>query len=322
MDKNKKAILFLIFTTLFWGGNFVVGKLVVSTVPPFVMAFIRWGIALIFLIPLLFRGGMPSKALLQKHWKSILTMSITGVFGFNTLVYFAVQYTTSVNASLVNALSPVIILILSSIILHERLNGIQLFGAIFSFIGVLIVVSHGTIQTFLQFQFNTGDILMVIAVILWAVYSIVMKKVTVHIPSLSIIAINALIGWLLIMPFAIWEWTQTELIRFDFTSSVGLLYIGIFASFLAFLWWNEGVIHLGPSKAGVFLNLIPVFAAILSPLILKEGLSSNQLIGGLIVIVGVFITNFDRSNLFLKRNVKNIGRRESDNESTRIDSIS
>ena len=175
MDQNKKAILILLFTTAFWGGNFVVGKVVVGSVPPFVMSFARWSIALLLLIPLLYKKGWPELSQIRQHWKTIVVMAITGVFGFNTLVYFSVKYTTSVNAALVNALTPVVIVLLSTIFLAEKMNSKQIIGVFLSFLGVLVVVSKGSVQTFTSFNFNTGDIIMIVAVILWSIYSILMK---------------------------------------------------------------------------------------------------------------------------------------------------
>jgi len=291
MDPKKKALLFLVFTTAFWGGNFVVGKVVVQFIQPFMMSMSRWAIALSLLIPLLYRQGWPERKTWINHWKSFLFMGITGVFGFNTLVYFAVKYTTSVNAALVNSLTPVVIVILSGVFLSEKLTVKQLMGVFFSFVGVVIVVSQGDIGTFLQLQWNTGDMIMVIAVLFWGIYSILMKRVTVTIDSLTATTFSAIIGWLLLIPFAIWEVMQTNHLQWNITSITGLLYIGVFASVLAFLGWNEGVIQLGPGKASVFINLIPVFAAIFSFIFLHEGLSLYQLLGGGFVITGVLITN-------------------------------
>lgn len=290
MDQKKKAIIYLLFTTAFWGGNFVIGRVVVQYLSPFMMSFGRWTIALSLLIPLMVKKGLPNREELIKHWKSILIMAITGVFGFNTLVYFAVKYTTSVNAALVNSLTPVVIVILSALFLAERLTARQLSGVFLSLIGVLVVISQGSLQTFFPLQLNLGDMIMVVAVFLWGIYSILMKKVTKTISSLTVTTLSAIIGWILLIPFAVWEFISADLIQLNLTSISGLFYIGIFASVLAFLGWNEGVIHLGPGKSSVFLNLIPVFAALFSFVFLHEGLSWYQLIGGFLVVMGVMMT--------------------------------
>ncbi len=291
MNKKQKAYIILLFTTAFWGGNFVFGKVVVATIPPFIMSFTRWTIALSLLIPLLYKIGWPEYKQIRGYLKYIFIMAITGVFGFNTLVYFSVKYTTSVNAALVNSLSPVAIVILSSIFLTEKLSFKQFIGIFISFTGVLVVISQGNFQTFQELHFNIGDLLMMIAVLLWAIYSIFMKKLTVHLKSITITTISAIFGWLLLAPFALWEIFHTSSIKFSGTSVAGLIYIGVFASVLAFLGWNEGVIHLGPGKSSVFLNLIPVFAAIFSFIFLQEKLLMHQIIGGIVVISGVLITN-------------------------------
>ncbi len=297
MNSNLKATILLLLTTVFWGGNFVIGKVVVQTIPPFIMAFFRWGIALVFLGALVYKEGLPSKLLIKKYWLEIGIMALSGISAFNTLVYFAVKYTTSVNAALVNALSPMVILILSTIVIKEKLGWFQGFGGLLSFLGVLTVISRGDLSVLLHWDFNLGDLLMIIAVILWGIYSILMKKVTAEISSIQVTSISAFIGWIALIPFALYEYIQVKPLHFNLVNISGLLYIGIFASFLAFLWWNKGVIQLGAGKAAVFLNLIPFFAALLSYLFLKDQLVHTQIIGGILIISGVMLAN---SNQWMK----------------------
>ena len=293
MEPKKMALLILLITTAFWGGNFVVGKVVVNYIPPFMMSLGRWIIALFLLIPMLYKKGWPKFDEWKGYWFQITILSLSGIVGFTTLVYFAVKYTTAVNAALVNSLTPAVIVLLSWIVLSERLTKIQLLGILVSIIGVIIVISRGSAATFINFQFNIGDLLMIIAVILWGIYSIIMKKLTVHLSSLAVTTLSAIIAMMFLLPLTFWELINTERVIFNATTVFGLIYIGVFASVLAFLGWNNGVIKLGPGKAGVFINLIPVYAALFSFLFLNEKLQIHQITGGIIVIIGVLITNYN-----------------------------
>ena len=266
-------VVLLIIATILWGGNFVIGRAVANDLPPFTLAFFRWCVALIVFLPIIYTALKREWPQIKKHWAIVLVLGFTGVASFNTLVYIALHYTTSINASLMNMLTPVIIYILSFFFLREKLNRNQIIGTVISFIGVITIISNGSIKALQHFSFNKGDLIVIIAVILWSVYSLLVKQYAKE------------------LPFYIFEtFTTSMVIHWSATSIFAILYTGILASIVAFIAWNTGVVKLGANRAGIYLNFIPVFASIFAVIFIGEKLILSQVIGGLLVVTGVFWT--------------------------------
>ena len=154
----------LILATLLWGGNFVIGRAVTGDIPPITLACWRWCVAFIVFFPLAYKYLKRDWAQIKAHWSIILILSVTGIASFNTLVYIGVYYTTSINASLMNSSTPIIIYVLSFIFLKERLSTYQLIGTFISLIGVLFIISGGSFESLLAFTFNKGDLIVLLAV--------------------------------------------------------------------------------------------------------------------------------------------------------------
>ncbi|SFJ55503.1 DMT family transporter [Thermoflavimicrobium dichotomicum] len=291
MNKLKSPYFLLILANLIWGGNFVVGRAAANYLPAFTFSFLRWCIAFIIFLPFIWRKIKEERQILMQHRGTLLLMTISGIVGYNTCLYFALHYTTSINASVVNSTTPLIIAILSFLIIKERLNIIQMIGTILSIIGVLFILSQGSMQTLFAFSFNIGDLLVIIAVMSWSFYSVIVKKYAGIIPKYSSFCITMFIGIILLLPLSIWELQQPET-TITWTPSLIfiLLFVGFFASIIAFLSWNTAVEQVGASRAGVFLNLIPVFASIFAIIFIGETLTWYQAIGGICVIIGVLVS--------------------------------
>ncbi|WP_164525497.1 DMT family transporter [Siminovitchia acidinfaciens] len=291
ISRLSSPYILLILATMFWGGNFTVGKSLVSYVPPFTMSLIRWSMALIILLPLAWKELAQTKQIMIKHWKTLIALSLTGIVAFNALAYISVQYTTSINASLVNALSPVLIMLLSLYVLKEKMSKVQILGVFISLVGVIWIITKGKIDYLLSLTFNTGDMIMIFAVLAWAVYSVLMRASGTNLPKTATFFVTILIGVVILAPFAMWEtyslpsWEHLEAPQY-----LGLLYIGVFPSILSFVFWNKALFIIGPSKASIFLNFIVLFASIFSILFLNEKIYPAQVIGGLLIISGVVLT--------------------------------
>ncbi|WP_102692008.1 DMT family transporter [Rummeliibacillus pycnus] len=291
MNKIPPVALLLIATIL-WGGNFVIGRAVANDLPPFTLAFLRWCVALIVFLPITYTALKRDWLQIKKHWIIVIILGFTGVASFNTLVYIALHYTTSINASLMNMLTPVIIYILSFIFLKEKLNRNQVIGTAFSLIGVMTIISNGSLKTLQHFTFNKGDLIVIIAVVLWSIYSLLVKQYAKELPGQSTFLISIVVGIVILLPFYIHEsLTTTMAIHWSLTSISAVLYTGILASIVAFIAWNTGVIRWGANRAGIYLNFIPVFASIFAVLFIGETLLTSQLIGGLLVVLGVYWTS-------------------------------
>ncbi|MFS0877782.1 DMT family transporter [Solibacillus isronensis] len=222
---------------------------------------------------------------------AVIVLALTGVAAFNTLVYIGLHYTTSINASLMNSSTPIIIYILSFIFLKEHLTKFQLLGTFLSLAGVLFIISGGSLQSLLSFSFNKGDLIVVVAVVCWSVYSLLIKKYAGKLPGYSTFLVTIAFGAIMLLPFAVYEQlTSSQAIVWNASTIVAIIYVGIIASIVAFLSWNTGVVSLGANKAGIYLNFIPLFATIFAVLFLNEQLLLAQVIGGIAVIAGVFIS--------------------------------
>ncbi|MFS0574661.1 DMT family transporter [Sporosarcina sp. 179-K 3D1 HS] len=290
MNKVPPFVL-LVFATILWGGNFVIGRGISSELPPFTLSFLRWCTAFLLFLPIAWVPLKRDWRQMKEHWPTVVFMSITGVASFNTLIYVALHYTTSINASLMNTSTPIIIYILSFFFLKEKLTRNQLIGTFISLLGVLFIISKGSFESLLQFSFNQGDLIVIIAVICWAVYSLLVKQYSMRLPGSPTFLVSIFLGMIMLLPFFLYETANPDIvITWSLHSIAAILYTGIFASIVAFVCWNTGVIRLGANKAGIYLNFIPVFATVFAVLFIGESLQLFQVIGGLFVILGVFLT--------------------------------
>lgn len=293
----RSPYVLLIIATVLWGGNFVIGRGFADTMPPFTLAFIRWIVAFLFLLPFTKNELLANINLWKAEWKTLFWMSLTGIVGFNTLLYIAVHYTTSINAVLINAPTPAIIMLLSFLFLKEKVQKKHIVGIIFSIFGVIWIVSRGSLETLLSFTINKGELWMLVAITSWSIYSVIVKKNAHKFPAAGVFLVTIIIGIFILAPFAAYEWISDQSMVITGKSIAGFLYIGIFASVIAFLSWNKAVADIGPGKASPFLNLMPIFASTFAISFLGENVTSAQIIGGGITITGVLIT----TGVFMKK---------------------
>nr|WP_054548668.1 DMT family transporter [Lysinibacillus sphaericus] len=283
--------ILLVIATLLWGGNFVIGRAVSEDIPPLTLAFLRWCVAFIIFFPIAFHQLKLEWRLLKRHWFIVIILSLTGVTAFNTLVYIGLHYTTSINASLMNSSTPIMIYIFSFIFLKEKLSKYQLIGTVLSLSGVAFIIMGGSFTRIVDFTFNKGDLIVIAAVLCWSIYSLLIKQYATRLPGQSTFLVTIGLGAMMLFPFSLYETlSSATAIHWEWSTFAAILYVGIFASIIAFLCWNSGVIQLGANKASIYLNFIPVFASIFAVLFLDEKLHSFQLIGGLAVVAGVILS--------------------------------
>ena len=290
LGKYRNA-LFLILAVLFWAGNYIAGKYVVTELTPLQLTFVRWFIAIFLLLPIAQWRERPDWKQVLIEWKKLLALAILGIIGYNFVLYEALRFTTPLNAALINSINPVTIFLFSSLLLHERISPINILGLLISLTGVLVVLTDGQLQQILRIDYNIGDLLMLIAILSWTFYTLIGRKMH-GIPPISALTVSSLFGLILLFPFAMLSGFPPALTNGTWG---GILYIALFPSVGSFLLWNMAVLKIQANQAGVYLNLLPVFTAMLS-MLTGNTVTFVQIVGGFLVFAGVYLTTQKKAN--------------------------
>ncbi|MCG7434900.1 MULTISPECIES: DMT family transporter [Lysinibacillus] len=275
----------MLVTSLLWGGNFVVAKTLVAHASPMTLTTVRWLIAVIVLVPLVWwkeKKLVPPKQAIVP----LLLMGVTGVALFNIFQFLALELTTSTNAGLISTMNTISIALFSFVLLKEKITKWQLSAMVLSLFGVVLVLSKGDWQLLLDFQLNTGDLWMLAAVCVWGLYSICSKWAMQTASPLMATLYAGVFGVLLLLPFTSADFTFTNV---NTSFILSMLYTGIISTVVCMVFWNIGVQKLGATTSGIFLNFNPIFTALLAYLFIGENMSWLQGIGGLIVIMGCYL---------------------------------
>lgn len=289
---RARPYLFLVLATLIWAGNFAAGGPLAEVLPPFGLNFLRWCIACAVLVPLtLVREGTGFVRPALRLWPSMLVMAVTGVLLFNSLVYMALTSTTSVNAALINGAAPLLTLFVATALGGGAPTGRRLFGAIVGLSGVVWIVSRGSVEALMGLSLNRGDLLMLIAVLCWAIYTVFGGRISGTLSPLAATTASAVLALPMLGVIGGVQLATQPVGEISPAVISGLLYIGIAASVVAYLSWNTGIGRLGASRGAIFLNLIPVFTAAIAVPTLGERLVAAQFVGGFLVLMGVTIVS-------------------------------
>ncbi len=284
------AILSLLGATLFWAGNYVVGGAAVADMEPSSLVLLRWLFAAIPLLLIAQFVEQPNWRLVLRAWPWLLSLALLGLLAYTLLLYSALKHTDALNASLINAFNPALITLGAALFLRERLTITSVIGTLIAFLGVLVVLTRGHLAAIADGGFGLGDILMIAAIIAWTGYTII-GRLAPHLPPLSFTAAQAALATVVMAV------TCTIRGGLDLPSSTqstaALVYIVVFPSVLSYLLWNHALRTISASSAGVFLNLITVYTALMT-IALGRPIELAQIIGGCIVLGGVAVTNASR----------------------------
>jgi drug/metabolite transporter (DMT)-like permease len=269
----------------------VFGKPLLEALPPFGINLVRWVLACIVLVPLTLalEGRFPRPA--RHQWLGLVVMALTGVVLFNALVYLSLRYTTSTNAALINSVTPILTMVLAAAVGLDRLTGRRLAGAFVSLVGVSWIVSQGSLEALIELSFNRGDLIMLVAALAWAIYTILLNHVRGALSPLATLTIVALLALLPLSVIGGYELISNPIGPITPVVIVGLVYVSVLASVAAFMAWSMGIEGIGAARGSIFLNLIPMFTAVVAMLTLGERVGLVQLIGGLLVIGGVTLAS-------------------------------
>lgn len=292
-DAKRWAYLLLILPPLFWAGNTVLARGIVDLIPPVALSFWRWAVALTLLLPLTWRHVRNDWANICGSWKIILLISLLGISSFNTLLYTAAHTTTALNIALTQSVMPAVIVLLSFLLFRERVSRLQLLAVLLCILGAGFIVMRGDWQRLQQLSFVTGDLLMLLAICLYALYSVLLRK-RPQIHPLSFLTAIFSVGVISLFPLYLWESTSTPALQLTRPVILSLLYVGLCPSILAYLCWNRGIELIGANRAGLYINLIPLFASLMAVLFLGETFQGYHLYGILFIFAGLVLFNWPR----------------------------
>ncbi len=293
MTSRQLAMGGLVVCTLAWAGNALVARATAGLLPPVGLSFWRWTMALLLLLPFTWRALWSHRQVLIIRWLRVAVLAALSISSYNTLLYLAAQSTTAINITLVNTGLPVAAFIWSIVLLRQWPTWMTLLGAALSFIGLLLILTLGEPARLLTLTFNPGDLIMVVAVLAWGLYSVLLRKWVMPVPGIVQLSAMLLFGVPLLLPFYLWELSQTGAMPVSTDTVLAVGYTAIFASLVAYLAWNNGVRVLGPATASLFSYLMPVFAALLSVALLGETLHWYHLAGGSLTFLGLLLATWE-----------------------------
>lgn len=289
---SNQPYLLLVLAPLIWAGNTIAGGLAKGEVAPFTLTFARWMLTVVVLLPFVLPHLRRDKAAIAQSWWLLLAYGALGFSCFNMLLYNALHYTTAINVALIQAAIPMLILLLNVVVFRERLKGLQITGLLLAFVGVALIISHGDLRQLQQLVINRGDVMVLIAALLYALYSLGLRFKP-NMSWLSFIFICCIGAALTSLPFALYEYSTQEMVFSGSGKAFGLIiYTAILASLIAQLAYAKGVSLIGASRAGLAINLIPVFGAILAVLILGETLHVYHFIALALVLGGIGLSEY------------------------------
>ena len=291
-SKNKIAYIFLILATLFWSGNFIVGKAAsLYEIPPFTLNFYRWTFAWLILAPFTLKEILSKKKYILNDIKLILILGITSITIFNSIVYYSLNFTQVISGVLMISTIPVMIIFFCWLLKIEKTNFYQILGVVFSLFGVLLIVTKANLEILLSLNFNKGDIWMVVAMFSWAMYSALLRKKKFNLSQLSLLQTIISAGLILLLPAYLIEMLMGYRLNVNLPFVLTLSYVVIFPGLASFIFWIKGISIIGSNRSGIVLHLMPIFSTILAILIFKEKFMTFHLIGSIFIITGIVLSS-------------------------------
>jgi len=296
-NKNNLAYLILILTTIFWSGNFIVGKAAsMFQIPPFSLNFYRWFFAGLILLPFTYKEIINKKKYILKNLGFFIILGITSITIFNSIVYYSLYYTQVISGILMISTIPVWIIFISSILNIEKTNIFQIIGVILSLTGVIFIITKADLNLVKNLDFNKGDLSMVVAMFSWAIYSALLKSKKYEISQVSLLEVVIICGLTFLIPIYFIEMNMGNPIILGKPFYLILGYVVIFPGLAAFFFWIKGISIIGANRAGIFLHLMPIMGAIMAMLIFDEKFMFYHILGAIFIIAGITLSNKKKLN--------------------------
>lgn len=284
------AYLALAAAALFWGGNWVLARWIQNQFPPQTLSLLRWGSAALFLLPFAIGPTLRVWGQVRAEWKRLAILGAIGVTGFSSLSYTGLSFTTSINGSLLNTAAPVFILIMSALGFGERITMAEVAGVAVSIIGVVVIIARGSLETLAAMQVNAGDAIVMLAVLLWAIYTVLLRRWRIQLPPMVFLFTTMVLSLPLPMATTALEYALgAPAPSPDTIGWLTIVYLGLFPSIGAYACWNFGVSRAGAARATLFQYLIPVFAAVLAVTLLGEEIRLFHIAGAALIVGGLLL---------------------------------
>ncbi|MDX9990130.1 DMT family transporter [Thiothrix unzii] len=283
--------LLLVLTILFWAGNFNLARAIHADVPPLGLSFWRWAVAALILLPFAWGSMRAALPLAREHWRLVLALAVLGIAGFNSLVYLGLQTTTATNGVLLQSVTPITMILLAGLVLHEKSTLAQWAGIGVSLVGVLVIITKADWQVLQQLAFNRGDMWIVLATLDWSLYTVLLRKLPQGLRGMPILGFSITLGALAILPLYVYESVTFQTMPVTAVSVASIAYVAVFPSLLSYMFWNHATQKLGVNRTGQFSHLMPVFGILLATLLLGERLQFYHALGMLLVAAGLVLTN-------------------------------
>ncbi len=292
INTNFVASMFLFFATLFWAGNFIVGKAAsINEVPPISLNFYRWTIAFFILLPLTYKELSKKKNYIINNFGIFSILGITAVSIFNSALFYSLQFTQVITGVLMISTVPVMIIFISSLLKIEKTNFFQLLGVVLSLTGVLSIITKFNFSILINLEFNKGDLSALFAMFSWSLYSALLKKKKYKLSQISLLQVVIGFGVIYLIPFYIIDKSTGSTINFNIPFFLILFYVVLFPGITSFFFWIKGVTIIGANRAGIYLHLMPILATILAMFIYKEQIMLYHYIGAIFIISGIIFSN-------------------------------
>ncbi len=283
---SSNAPLLLSLTSLFWAGNFVVGRGMHESVPPLALATLRWSIAFALLLPFAYPYLKRDWPVIRQNFGILFLLGATGIGCFNSFAYVGLNHTTALNGLIIQSAGPIMIMIMALLLFRVHISLRQLLGVLVSLVGVLVIVSKAVPGNLASLTLNKGDLWLLAAMVLWAVYTVFLRK-RPDLHPMSFITVTIFIGAVLNLPFFAFEHFTVRQLQITPASLMAIAYVSLFPSVFAYLLYNKGVSLIGGNRAGVFLHLIPLFGSVLAILFLGEQFRFYHGLGFVLILAGV-----------------------------------
>src|SRR5688572_8182257 len=292
---HASPYLLLSLTSLFWSLNWVIGRAIVGHVSPLALTFLRWTLAVLIMLPFAWPEIRAHWPAVRRHWKVIVWLGFWGTGLHNAFPYVGLQYTTATNGVMLNSAIPICIILLGWLIYRDTISRVQMLGVAVSLAGVLTILTRGDLRVIAELSLNRGDIIVLVGMVFWAAYTIFLRMKPAELPGLAMLTCCGMVGVMLLLPLFLVEMAFFDgRVEFTPATMAAVLYLGVFPSFVGYVFWNRAVAEVGSNVAGIFVHLMPAFGSLLAWIFLDERIYFFHLAGIALILAGIALTSRGR----------------------------